>query len=387
MNTHASPLSIRLGTRGSALARWQADWVAGQLRGLGIEVALVPITTAGDRQTEGAIGTLGRTGVFTKELQKALIDERIDLAVHSLKDLPTDVVAGLCLAAVPERGPVGDVLVSRNGVSLEDLPRGAVVGTGSLRRGAQLRFVRPDLAIADIRGNVDTRLRKLDEGQFDAIVLAEAGLERLGLADRVTQRLPFEILLPAVGQGALGLETRSSDRATRAAVERLGDPATHAAVLAERSLMAALHGGCLAPLGAWGRVEDGTLRLSARVVHPDASRKLEASRSARPDEAIDLGQQVAEALLEAVQTIPPTQLVHEEEDGNFIDYQARHLFIQVRHTTTAQFGNEDLTLIGTALAIEFIHYRQRTELFIYQHTRRNASSQGAQPVINRTRRG
>lgn len=297
MTSHASPPSIRLGTRSSALARWQADWVAGRLRELGVEVILVPITTTGDRQTEGAIGAIGRTGVFTKELQRALVDERIDLAVHSLKDLPTDEVAELCLAAVPARGPVGDVLVSRSGASLADLPPGAVVGTGSLRRGAQLRFVRPDLVIADIRGNVDTRLRKLDAEQFDAIVLAEAGLERLGLAGRGTQRLSFDILLPAVGQGALGLETRSSDRSTRAAVQRLGDPETQAAVLAERSLMAALHGGCLAPIGAWGRIEGASLRLSARIVHPDASRKLEAALSARPDEAVDLGRKVAEALL------------------------------------------------------------------------------------------
>ena len=296
MTSHASPLCIRLGTRSSALARWQADWVAGRLRALGVEVILVPITTTGDRQAEGAIGGIGRTGVFTKELQRALADERIDLAVHSLKDLPTDEAAGLCLAAVPERGPVGDVLVSRNGASLADLPRGAVVGTGSLRRGAQLRFVRPDLVVGDIRGNVDTRLRKLDAGQYDALVLAEAGLERLGLAGRVTQRLSPDILLPAVGQGALGLETRSGDRSTRAAVERLGHPDTHAAVVAERSLMAALHGGCLAPIGAWGRVEDGALWLSARIVHPDASRKVEAILSARPDEAAELGRQAAEAL-------------------------------------------------------------------------------------------
>ncbi len=297
MTSQASPLCIRLGTRSSALARWQADWVAGRLRELGVEVILVPITTTGDRHAEGLIGAIGGTGVFTKELQRALLDGRIDLAVHSLKDLPTDEAVGLCLAAVPERGPMGDVLVSRNGALLADLPQGAVVGTGSLRRGAQLRFVRPDLAIRDVRGNVDTRLRKLDAGQYDALVLAEAGLERLGLGGRVTQRLSPDILLPAVGQGALALETRSDDRPTRSAVERLDHCDTHAAVVAERSLMAALHGGCLAPIGAWGRVEDGTLRLSARIVHPDASRKVEATLSARPEEAAQLGRQLAEALL------------------------------------------------------------------------------------------
>jgi hydroxymethylbilane synthase len=306
MTSHASPLCIRLGTRSSALARWQADWVAGRLRELGVEVIPVPIRTTGDRHAEGVIGAIGGTGIFTKELQRALVDQRIDLAVHSLKDLPTHEVAGLCLAAVPERGPMGDVLVSRNGAPLSDLARGAVVGTGSLRRGAQLRFVRPDLAIRDIRGNVDTRLRKLDAGQYDALVLAEAGLERLGLAGRVTQRLSPEILLPAVGQGALALETRSDDRPTRSAVQRLGHSNTHAAVVAERSLMAVLHGGCLAPIGAWGRVEEGILRLSARVVHPDASKKVEATLSACPDEAAELGRQVAEALMAQ----GATELIH-----------------------------------------------------------------------------
>ena len=288
---------IRLGTRASVLARWQADWVAGRLRQRGVEVELVPITTQGDRNAEGPIRALGATGVFTKEIQQALLEDRIDLAVHSLKDLPTEPVPGLVLAAVPERGPVADALVARTAASLEQLPAGAVVGTSSVRRRAQLLHVRPDLVFVPLRGNVDTRLRKLEAGQCDAVVLAEAGLERLGLQDRISQRLPPEVLLPAVGQGALGLETRSDDPASRAAAAMLDHPPTHAAILAERTLLATLQGGCLAPIAAWARCDNELLTLWARVVHPDGSHKLETSRSAPLLHAQSLGRQVAETLL------------------------------------------------------------------------------------------
>jgi hydroxymethylbilane synthase len=285
-----------LGTRASALARWQADWVAARLRQLGVEVLLIPITTTGDRQTEAPIGGIGGRGVFTKELQRALLEERIDLAVHSLKDLPTDEVSGLCLAAVPDRGPVGDAFVSRSCPSLAALPSQAVVGTGSLRRRAQLLHERPDLVFQDVRGNVDTRLRKLDEGHCDALILAQAGLERLGLAARITERLALETLLPAVGQGALGLETRSGDPVTRREVEKLGHAGTRAAVLAERSMLAALEGGCLAPIAALGRVDRGVLRLRGRVIHPNGGVQIEATDSSAPEDAVLLGQRVAAAL-------------------------------------------------------------------------------------------
>jgi hydroxymethylbilane synthase len=287
---------IRLGTRASALARWQADWVAGRLRQLGVEVLLVPITTTGDRQSEAPIGGIGGRGVFTKELQRALLEERIDLAVHSLKDLPTDEVPGLCLAAVPERGPVGDAFVSRTHPSLATLPSQAVVGTGSLRRRAQLLHVRPDLAFQNVRGNVDTRLRKLDEGQCDALILAQAGLERLGLGDRITERLAMETLLPAVGQGALGLETRGADSATRNVLEKLGHAETHAAVLAERSMLAALEGGCLAPIAALAHVDGGVLKLRGRVVHPNGGVQIDATDLSAPEDAVLLGHRVAAAL-------------------------------------------------------------------------------------------
>lgn len=292
-----SAVRIRIGTRASALARWQAQWVAARLRSFDVDVLMVPITTSGDQQQQRPIGKLQTQGVFTKEIQLALLDNRIDLAVHSLKDLPTEKVEGLCLAAVPQRAPAGDVLVCRKHGSLEQLPGGAVLGTGSLRRRAQLWHVRPDLRFNDIRGNVDTRLRKLDQGDYDALVLAEAGLRRLGMAEHITQVLPASIILPAVGQGALGLEIRCDDSSTRNVLQRLNDAPTHAAVLAERAMLAALEGGCLAPIAAWGRVEDQVLKLSGRVLSPDGAKRIETTLSGGLHEADQLGNRVAEALI------------------------------------------------------------------------------------------
>ncbi|MCL4191473.1 MAG: hydroxymethylbilane synthase [Thermoguttaceae bacterium] len=293
----ASGVQIRLGTRASALAQWQADWVLARLQERGARVTLVPISTSGDRDQQLPVDRIGGQGVFTKEIQRALLDGRIDLAVHSLKDLPTAAVEGLSLAAVPHRASTGDVLVSRRYPRLSELPQGAVVGTGSLRRQSQLLHYRADLKVQEIRGNVDTRLRKLDEGQFDAIVLAEAGLQRLGLADRITELVPPSILLPAVGQGALGLETRADDRATRAAVEPLDHPETHAAVVAERAMLAALHGGCMAPIAAWARVEEGILHITGRVLRRDGSKKLEASHLGPADDAASIGRELADELI------------------------------------------------------------------------------------------
>src|SRR4051812_33912698 len=233
----AQKRTLRLGTRGSTLAHWQADWVAGELRRLGHTVELIEIATRGDVEQVVAVEQIGTRGVFTKEIQRALLAGDVDLAVHSLKDLLTEPVNGLVLASVPRRESSSDVLVSRDNVMLESLPQGARIGTGSLRRQAQLLHVRPDLQVADIRGNVDTRLRKLDGGQFDAIVLAEAGLRRLGLSDRISQVLPREIMLPAVGQGALAIECRLEDAATRKILASLNDPETRAAVAAERALL------------------------------------------------------------------------------------------------------------------------------------------------------
>lgn len=319
-----SGLRIRLGTRASALAQWQAQWVAAHLTPLGVEVALVPITTAGDRHQQRPIGELGERGLFTKEIQRALLEGQIDLAVHSLKDLPTDETPGLALTAAPERGSLADALICRERLTFRELPVGAVVGTGSLRRRAQVLHLRPDLKMKDLRGNVDTRLRKLSQGDYDAIVLAEAGLQRLGLvadepgitdgrfsvrarpvssesegdaASLFAERLGPPEILPAVGQGALGLETRSDDRPVRETVERLNDPATWGSVLAERAMLAALHGGCLAPIAAWGRLEDGSLVLTGRVLSADGARKIEASLQGDLAQPVQLGQRVADELI------------------------------------------------------------------------------------------
>ena len=287
---------LRLGTRSSPLARWQAEWVAARLGERGVEVEMVHIATQGDVKT-GQLGQIGGQGLFTKEIQRALLTREIDLAVHSLKDLPTEPVAGLCLAAVPPRETTADVLASAKFGTLDHLPHGARVGTGSLRRKAQLLFVRSDLTILDIRGNVETRLKKLDEGQYDAIVLAAAGLTRLGFADRMTFVLPRSIMLPAVGQGALGLETREDDAVARSLVEPLNDRLTHAAVLAERTMLHALRGGCLAPVAALGQSDNAVLKLEAVVLSGDGQRRISAEGAGRPEDAIRIGEQVADELL------------------------------------------------------------------------------------------
>jgi len=286
---------LRLGTRGSALARWQADWVADRLRELGRDVELIVIATQGDANLR-PLGEIGGQGVFTKEIQRALLDERIDLAVHSLKDLPTETVAGLSLAAIPPRESNHDVLVCREAADLQGLPPGSRVGTGSTRRRAQLLYHRPDLMVSDIRGNVETRLQKLADGQFDAIVLAEAGLRRLGLEQHVTQILPRSLMLPAVGQGALGIEARAGDQAVREALAPLNHPETQASVLAERSMLFALRAGCLAPVGAWARIENGSLRLDGVVLSPDGRERLAVSVSGPASEPVELGAEAAHGL-------------------------------------------------------------------------------------------
>lgn len=296
---------LRLGTRGSQLARWQADWVTARLQELGHEVEIIEVRTSGDAQQSGPIsaiveGASGGQGVFTKEIQRALLDREIDLAVHSLKDLPTTPVEGLVVAAIPERAPIGDVLISPHTTTIDGLPQGARIGTGSFRRKAQLLNRRPDLVIGDLRGNLDTRLRKLDDGEHDAILLAEAGLTRLGWTDRLAGRLPPEELLPAPGQGALGIECRADDGVTLEALAPLDDSATHGAVLAERSALARLEGGCLAALGAWGRWQGETLRLSVVVLSDDGVKRLDADSSATCQSIADaaaLGYAVADDLL------------------------------------------------------------------------------------------
>jgi hydroxymethylbilane synthase len=290
---------LRIGTRGSPLALWQANHVAALLRPLAAprDVELVEIQTAGDRIQNVALSRIGGDGVFTKEIQRALLADAVDVAVHSLKDLPTLPVEGLTLAAVPPRGPAGDVFVSRRHQSFDRLPPGATVATSSLRRRAQILHRRPDLRLVDIRGNVETRLRKLEEQGLDAIILAQAGLERLGLGGAITEVLDPSWMLPAVGQGALGLECRAADQATLELLQPLNHLPTRQAVLAERALLRGLGGGCLVPIGAIGMVSEDVLTLSGAVVQPDGARRIEGRVTGPAADAEALGRQLADQLL------------------------------------------------------------------------------------------
>ncbi len=284
-----------IGSRGSALALWQANWVKERLAGLGFASRLEIIKTTGDKITQVPLPEVGGKGLFTREIEEALLDGAIDLAVHSLKDLPTALPAGLTLAAVPERADARDAVVGR---PLGELPSGARVGTSSLRRAAQLRRMRPDLAVESIRGNVDTRLRKLDEGRFEAILLASAGLHRLGWESRIAEWLPPEVMCPAVGQGALAIETRETGRGFEVC-QALNHAATRACVDAERTLLASLGGGCQVPIGAHAAIGDGQLRLRAIVIAPDAAQLVEGERQGPPDAAEETGRALAGELLAA----------------------------------------------------------------------------------------
>jgi len=288
---------IRIGTRGSALALWQARHVRDRLQVLGHAVDIVTITTTGDRLLDKRLEAVGGKGAFLKEIEEALLAREVDLAVHSLKDVPTQIPAGLELCAFLERADPRDALLSRSGAELDALPPGARVGTTSLRRQSQLRVRRPDLAIADLRGNVDTRVRKLHAGEFDAILLAVAGLTRLGRAAEITQVIPSDVLLPAPGQGAIALECRSDDAGVRSAATALHHEATARAVAAERAFLAALGGGCNVPLGALAEPEgeSGALRLRGFVGREDGSVSVRGeTRGADP---AALGRALADDLL------------------------------------------------------------------------------------------
>lgn len=293
-----NPFVLRIGTRGSRLARYQAEWARNRIRESAPEVTveIIEIKTLGDRDRNSPLAQIGGAGVFTKEIQKALAAGDIDLAVHSLKDLPTEHAAGLVLAAVPEREDPFDALISRAGVGFDDLPQGAKIGTGSLRRQNQLLSLRPDLTVVAVRGNVETRLGLVETGGFDAVVLALAGLNRLALGDRVTERLEPPRFLPAVGQGALGLECREDDVATRSIVARLDHAPSHRAATAERSLLAEIAGGCMVPLAAWAREDAGELALDA-VWFPEGprSRRVASARGSLADPHA-LGAEVARLL-------------------------------------------------------------------------------------------
>ena len=261
-------MKLRIGTRRSRLALAQANEVADALRSVGLQAELVPMETSGDRGADPSIDPAGLKGLFVAEIVRALQDSEVDLAVHSAKDLPSEEPEGLVIAAVPERADPHDVLVTREG----SVGRGAVVGTSSPRRRAQLLRARPELEVRDLRGNVDTRLRKLEEGELDAVVLAAAGLVRLGIEPSHAEQLPFEQMVPAPGQGALAIQTRTDDTATREALACLEHEPSRTALVAERTLMEALGGGCALPLGALATFERGRVRMVAVVADPDGSR-------------------------------------------------------------------------------------------------------------------
>lgn len=282
-----------IGSRGSHLALWQATWVRGELEAIGLACRIEIIRTTGDKITDVPLAKVGTKGLFTKEIEEALLAGRIDLAVHSLKDLPTALPAGLCLAAIPPREDARDALAGRR---LADLAAGARVGTSSLRRVAQLRAVRPDLVIESVRGNLDTRLRKLAEGQYDALVVAAAGLRRLGWQDRIAEILPVELMCPAVGQGALAVETREVGEAVEVCAQ-LDDAPTRAAVEAERAVLESLGGGCQVPIGAYGQISDGQLHLRGVVASPDGRRVVRKETSGSASDGVRLGRELGGELL------------------------------------------------------------------------------------------
>jgi hydroxymethylbilane synthase len=281
------------------LARWQAEFVRKQLFQLtGMEAEIVIIKTSGDKMQQAPLTQIGGKGIFIKELEEALLDESVDLAVHSVKDIPTETPSRLSFPAVCRRDDVRDCLVSNNGLTLANLRQGARVGTSSLRRQAQLRHYRKDLDIRELRGNVDTRLRKVESGEYDAIVLSKAGLDRLGWSQKITEPLSPEISLPAVGQGAIAIESRVKDTEAAEILGKLDDAETRTAIIAERALLSALQGGCQVPLGAWARIERGELVMDAVVCSVDGVQYVRERATAPPDQAAQLGENMARILAE-----------------------------------------------------------------------------------------
>ena len=287
---------LRIGSRGSQLALWQSNHISALLREGGHEVEIEIIKTTGDKITDVALAQVGTKGMFTKEIEEALLERRVDLAVHSLKDLPTELAPEFEIAAITTRENPRDAFLSRHFESIHDLPQKSRVGTSSLRRQAQLKALRPDLDVFPLRGNVDTRLRKLEEGEYDAIILAAAGLNRLGLTQRIRAILPEDIMCPAAGQGALGIEIRAGDAALREQLKFLDDPAARASTTAERALLNELGGGCQVPIGAFAEVRDGIVRLTGVVARPDGSMVLRDVRTGTDPKS--LGESLGRSLLE-----------------------------------------------------------------------------------------
>jgi hydroxymethylbilane synthase len=276
---------------------WQARSIAQALLGItGVEPVIVIIKTSGDKFQQTSFSQIGTKGVFIKELEDALLDKRVDLAVHSMKDVPTEIPGGLTIAAIGKREDVRDALLSSSRATLAALPHGARVGTSSLRRQSQLLYARRDLRVLELRGNVDTRIEKLKRGDYDAIVLAKAGLDRLGLSANISQVLPHDVSLPAAGQGAIGIEARAGDAETLHVLAALDDGESRSAVTAERSALAGLGGGCQVPIGAWGRIENGKLVLDVAVLSPDGTQRMWEKDSGLSEEAEEIGKRVAQKL-------------------------------------------------------------------------------------------
>jgi hydroxymethylbilane synthase len=287
---------LRIGSRGSQLALWQANHIKNLLEQQGHQVEIEIIHTTGDKITDVPLAKVGTKGMFTKEIEEALADGRVDLAVHSLKDLPTELPPGFAIAAITRREDPRDVFCSVKFQSIDEMPHAARVGTSSLRRQAQLKALRPDLEIYPLRGNVDTRLRKLEAGDYDAIILAAAGVHRLGKTQLVRQKIPADIMCPAAGQGALGIEIRAGDNTTAKHLEFLDNAEARATTTCERALLNKLGGGCQVPIGASAEVRENQLHLDAIVARPDGSMVLRESRSG--DDPVKLGESVGDTLLQ-----------------------------------------------------------------------------------------
>lgn len=291
--------SLRIATRKSPLALWQANHVRDALlaRNPGLKVELLTMTTQGDKILDTPLAKVGGKGLFVKELEVGMLEGRADLAVHSMKDVPVEFPDGLGLAAVLPREDPRDVLISNRVSSIDELPEGARVGTSSLRRQCQLRARRPDLQILDLRGNVNTRLKKLDDGAYDAILLAAAGVRRMGWESRITELLPPEQFLPAIGQGAIGIEIRLDDERVASLVAQLNDPRTATRIVAERALNERLQGGCQVPIAGYSEISHGVIVLRALVGRPDGSELVQGVISGKPEDAEELGHVLADDLL------------------------------------------------------------------------------------------
>ncbi len=313
---------IRIGTRGSALALWQAEWVKSELekRYPATTVSLTKIKTTGDKILDVPLAKVGGKGLFVKEIEEAMLSNEIDIAVHSMKDVPTFFPDGLHLACITKREDARDALFSRNKVAFKDLPRGANIGTSSLRRQAQLMNIRPDFVIHQLRGNVDTRLRKLKEGQYDAIILAAAGVKRLGLAENITELIAPEISLPAIGQGALGIECRVDDRELNDMISFFNHPDTRVAVTGERALLRRLEGGCQVPIACYGQVRGENLHLTGLVGSVDGKRIIKDKIEGPAGSAEKLGVTLAEKLLKE-----GADVILREVYGNNTDFSGNNL--------------------------------------------------------------